>query len=210
VLLFPSAQLTVDVVEFDDLSLRAVADSDPATARAAIARYAGELLPDDRYADWAYERRELLRLRHLHLLRLAGQWVELSELDPSDEDAHVAVMRRHAANGDHDAALDQYARMERILDAQLGIAPGHEARALRHDLETARASRPAPVVPLHLHRAPERSAPARVLVADEVAALMAELAELTRRQATLLEALAGVGVGVGVGAMSMAHISAAS
>ncbi len=40
----------------------------------ALARYGGDLLPEDRYDDWAEERREQLRLRHLDLLRLDGRW----------------------------------------------------------------------------------------------------------------------------------------
>ena len=59
--------------------------------------YGGELLPEDRYEDWAEERREQLRLRHLDLLRLDGRWEAVVELDPSDELAHLALMRRHAA-----------------------------------------------------------------------------------------------------------------
>ena len=66
-------------------------------ARDALALYGGELLPEDRYEEWAEERREQLRLRHLDLLRLDGRWETVVELDPSDEVAHLALMRRHAA-----------------------------------------------------------------------------------------------------------------
>ena len=96
--------------------------------------YGGELLPDDRYEDWAEERREQLRLRHLDLLRLDGQWETVVELDPSDEVAHLALMRRHAANGDRHAALRQFERMDRALRRELGVAPGREAIALRDRL----------------------------------------------------------------------------
>ena len=66
--------------------------------------YGGELLPQDRYEPWAEERREQLRLHHLELLRLDGRWETVVELDASDELAHLALMRRHAANGDRHAA----------------------------------------------------------------------------------------------------------
>src|SRR6266511_1790909 len=89
--LFPATELTVDVGVFDALSRRALADKDPTTARLAIDHYPGELLPNDRYDEWAAERRELLRLRHLHLLRLAGHWLELSERDPADEGTVAAA-----------------------------------------------------------------------------------------------------------------------
>jgi DNA-binding SARP family transcriptional activator len=165
--LFPNAELSVDALIFDELSRRAIAGQDPVAARAAIEQYPGELLPDDRYEDWAAERRELLHLRHLNLLRLAGHWLEVSELDPSDECAHVELMRDHAAHGDADTALVHYERLERVLDRELGMAPGPAARELRDDIATA-ALRPT------------------------IEDLVAELAELTRRQAILLQTLAEV------------------
>jgi DNA-binding SARP family transcriptional activator len=163
--LFPNAELIVDALRFDELSRRAIADRDPTTARAAIERYTGELLPDDRYENWAGERRELLRLRHLNLLRLAGQWLEVSELDPSDELAHVELMRDHVANGDAGTALVHYERLERVLDRELGVTPGPEARELRDDIATA---------------------PSHPTIED----LVAELADLARRQTALLQSLA--------------------
>jgi len=157
--LFPGADLTIDVVAFDDLSRDALANHDPATARAALEHYQGELLPDDRYEEWAAERRELLRLRHLNLLRLAGRWQEVSELEPEDEHAQLELLRFHVANGDSGAALRQYERLARVLD--------------RDD----RDRRPG-------------TPPCRGIVED----LIAELTELTRRQATLLRTLAAAGV----------------
>ncbi len=157
--LFPDAELTVDVVMFETLSGRAIAGGDAETARAALDHYRGELLPDDRYEDWAAERRELLRLRHLNLLRLAGRWLEVSELEPGDEHAHVELMRHHVANGDAGAALLQYERLARVLDRDLGVAPGSAARAFR----------------------------------DRIEEVIAELSELSRRQAVLLQLLADAG-----------------
>jgi DNA-binding SARP family transcriptional activator len=166
--LFPNAELSVDALIFDELSRRAIAGQDPVAARTAIEHYPGELLPDDRYEEWAAERRELLHLRHLNLLRLAGHWLEVSELDPSDECAHVELMRDHAAHGDADTALVHYERLERVLDRELGVTPGPAARELRDDIASA-ALRP-----------------------PTIEDLVAELAELTRRQAILLQTLAEV------------------
>ena len=96
--------------------------------------YAGELLPTDRYETWAEERREQLRLRHLDLLRLDGRWEAVVELDPSDERAHLALMRRHAEHGDRHAALRQFERLDRTLRRELGVAPSQEALAFRDRL----------------------------------------------------------------------------
>ncbi len=63
-----------------------------------------------------------------------GRWETVVEMDPSDELAHLELMRRHAANGDRHAALRQFERMDRALRRELGVAPGKEALALRDRL----------------------------------------------------------------------------
>ena len=102
--LFPDAEVTVDAVRFEQLARVAVREGDPVAARDALAWYRGELLPGDRYEEWAADRREMLHLRHLDVLRVAGEWRELVELDPTDEEAHVELMRRHLDAGDGAAA----------------------------------------------------------------------------------------------------------
>ena len=134
VVLCPDADVRVDVVRFEEVARRALADEDVVAAREALTLYGGELLPQDRYEEWAEERREHLRLRHLDLLRLAGRWEAVVEMDPSDELAHLELMRRHATNGDRHAALRQFERMDRTLRRELGVAPGKEALALRDRL----------------------------------------------------------------------------
>jgi DNA-binding SARP family transcriptional activator/tetratricopeptide (TPR) repeat protein len=134
VMLCPDADVTVDVRSFEDLARRALADEDAAVAREALALYGGELLPADRYEPWTEDRREQLRLRHLDLLRLDGHWEAVVDLDPGDELGHLALMRRHAANGDRHAALRQFERLDRTLRRELGVAPSREATALRDRL----------------------------------------------------------------------------
>jgi DNA-binding SARP family transcriptional activator/tetratricopeptide (TPR) repeat protein len=134
VVLLPDIDPSVDVVRFDDLARRALADEDVEVAREALALYGGELLPQDRYESWAEERREQLRLRYLDLLRLDGPGEALVELDEGDELAHLELMRRYAANGDRHAALRQFERLDRALCRELGVAPSREALALRDSL----------------------------------------------------------------------------
>lgn len=141
--LAPGHEVAVDVTEFDDLARAALAGADPAAARRALALYGGELLPQDRYEEWVEDRRDQLRRRHLDLLRLDGRWDEVLEQEPSDEAAHLAVMRRHAANGDRHAALRQFERLDRALRQELGVAPGREAVALRDRLRAAGDDAPA-------------------------------------------------------------------
>jgi DNA-binding SARP family transcriptional activator len=65
------------------------------------------------YPGGSVTRREQLSQSHLDLLRLDGRWEAVAELDPGDERAHLALMRRHAANGDRHAALRQFDRRPR-------------------------------------------------------------------------------------------------
>ncbi|KRE24900.1 BTAD domain-containing putative transcriptional regulator, partial [Agromyces sp. Soil535] len=115
-----------------------------ATARMALSIYRGELLPQDRYEEWVDAARNHLADLHLQLLRLAERWEELVVLDPSDEDAHLEVMRRHLAGGDRHAALRQFERLDRALRNELGVAPSDEAKRLR-----ARALADEPAPPVH-------------------------------------------------------------
>ena len=171
--LFPGAHVTVDAVRFEQLARKAISEHDPHLAREALDWYGGELLPADPYEDWAADRRESLHLRQLDVLRVIGEWRELADIDPTDEQAHVELMQRHLAAGDGAAALRQYEHLERVLDRELGVAPGTAAREAR--------------------------AAAVVLDADDgdmtdrVQALLSELARLESRQSELLAELAAAG-----------------
>jgi DNA-binding SARP family transcriptional activator len=176
VLLFPGVQLTIDTVEFERLAKTAVGDHDPAIAREALSWYRGDLLPADQYEDWAVDRRELLHLRRLDVLRVAAEWRELAELDPFDEHAHVRLMQAHIDAGDGTAALRQYEHLERVLERDLGVAPGQDARRAWMDARSL-ASTPGPAeAPMH------------------VGALLEELADLVDRQRALLAELSAAGV----------------
>jgi DNA-binding SARP family transcriptional activator/predicted ATPase len=63
------------------------------------------------------------------------------ELDPIHEPAHRALMELYAQAGRRGAALRQYRRCVRVLEAELGAAPSPETTSLYEDL---RAERPPP------------------------------------------------------------------
>jgi DNA-binding SARP family transcriptional activator/pimeloyl-ACP methyl ester carboxylesterase len=137
VLLLPGVPVTVDVDEFEKAAQTALAGGSAAAASAVLDRYAGEVLPADLYADWAAQPRERLIAVRRRLLRQAGRWREILELDPADEAAHLEVMRELARSGDSRGALGQYERMAHALRRELGTDPGPDARKLRAELVEA-------------------------------------------------------------------------
>lgn len=136
--LFPDSEVIVDAIRFEQLARAALVNGDRDAALHALSWYRGEMLPGDRYADWASERRESLHLRRLDLLRVAGEWRELAEIDQTDEEAHVKLMRRHLAAGQAPAAIRQYEHLQRMLERHVSATPGHAARAARLDAEHLR------------------------------------------------------------------------
>jgi DNA-binding SARP family transcriptional activator len=120
--LCPHGQIWVDALAFE------------AAARAgqvgAVDAYQGELLPEDRYAPWAEEPRERLRAVYLKLLKTAGLWERVLDVDPADEQAHQALMRRAIDAGDRRAAIRQFEQLREHLRADLGVGPDRNSVAL--------------------------------------------------------------------------------
>ena len=120
--LCPQGQVSVDAAAFE------------AAVRAgqvgALAAYSGELLPEDRYAPWAEAPRDRLRALYLGLLRTAGQWDRVLEVDPADEEAHRALMQRAVDAGDRLGAVRQFERLREHLRVDLGVGPDRASVAL--------------------------------------------------------------------------------
>src|SRR6478735_7965868 len=71
--LWPGACIATDVESFEAAARAALAGSHVACRRAATL-YAGDLLPDERYEEWASGRREHLRGLLAEVLRQGGLW----------------------------------------------------------------------------------------------------------------------------------------
>jgi predicted ATPase/DNA-binding SARP family transcriptional activator/DNA-binding CsgD family transcriptional regulator len=154
-LMCPHGRLWVDVEAFEEASDTARRSKDPSAYRAAIELYSGELLPEDRYEEWAEDRRQGLRQRFLSLLvELAGLYEErgtdedlapavqalqraLAE-EPTNEESHVALMRMYALSGRQGEALRQYGRLSEALSSELSTEPSASARTLRDEIATGR------------------------------------------------------------------------
>ena len=135
--------LAVDVEQFRDLVRTGRLED-------AVSVYRGDLLAgfslkdSPEFEDWQSARQAELRdeLRGA-LGRLASDATTVAgraraiayarrmiELDLLDEIAHQMLMRLYAASGDRAAAMRQYGECVRVLDAELGVAPMPETKAL--------------------------------------------------------------------------------
>ena len=117
--LCPDVPLWVDVEAFERAAESARRAREPAAYRAALGLYAGELLPQDRYEEWAEEKREGLRGTYLALLlELAKLYEERGSAreaiealrravaaEPAGEEAHARLMRQYAPSGRSGEAL---------------------------------------------------------------------------------------------------------
>jgi DNA-binding SARP family transcriptional activator/tetratricopeptide (TPR) repeat protein len=129
--LLPDQEVVVDAVEFERAATAGVGQGTAEAAAEALDWYGGVLLPDDLYEPWTEQPRERLSMLHQQLLRQAQRWEQLLDIDPADEEAHVALMRAHLDRGDRTSALRQFERMDRTMRRELGIGAGPEATALR-------------------------------------------------------------------------------
>ncbi|MDQ4128574.1 MAG: tetratricopeptide repeat protein [Actinomycetota bacterium] len=150
--LCPGAPLRVDVDAFEEATHSAHRSKEPAAYRAAIDLYADDLLPADRYEEWAEGRRRELRATYLSLLvELAGLYAERGEYqeaieclrkvvakEPTHEEAHAGLMRLLALTGSVEEALRHYERLEKVLSLELGAKPEASARHLRDEIAAGR------------------------------------------------------------------------
>jgi predicted ATPase/DNA-binding SARP family transcriptional activator len=142
------AALWVDVDEFEAHALRAREVRTIDAYRAALGLYGGELLPEDRYEDWAQARREALRETQLALLvELAALQTEADDRggavetlqhavieDPLHEAAHRELMRLFALDGRSQQALAQYQQLRDGLRRELGADPDPQTRELYREM----------------------------------------------------------------------------
>ena len=116
-------------------------------ARAAVDRYGGELLPDDRYEAWAQAPRQRLRDLYVELLDLlAADAAELGDVDeavrllrratecePQDEDRYVRMARMLASQGRTGSARTTLERARACL-ADIGLAGSRQLVLLEAQL----------------------------------------------------------------------------
>ncbi|HEX6709882.1 MAG TPA: BTAD domain-containing putative transcriptional regulator [Rubrobacter sp.] len=157
--LCPDGPIWVDVEAFENAAAGARMSREPATFRAAISLYADELLPEDLYEEWAFERREDLRRLYMELLvELGALYEERGEYEkgiqvlrsavaqePTDEDTHTRLMRLYALSGRRLEALRQYERLRKTLTEEFDTHPTGDGRRLYEEIR-AGSSLAAPFI----------------------------------------------------------------
>ncbi|EFO81091.1 transcriptional activator domain-containing protein [Oscillochloris trichoides DG-6] len=135
-----------------DLRLLATAVQGDAVAAlaAALAAYQGDLLAgvqvedSPAFEEWLLAERERVRLlvlrglgRLARLYEARGEYaaalaalLQALDLDPLQEDLQRAAMRLHYVLGDRVAAIRRYEELRDLLDAEMGVPPMAETRAL--------------------------------------------------------------------------------
>jgi DNA-binding SARP family transcriptional activator/pimeloyl-ACP methyl ester carboxylesterase len=136
VALWPDAVLQVDAERFAAEGEAALRAGDVEACATAAARYRGELLPDDRYADWAEDPRRRLRSLYLELLRAAGLWEQVLAEEPTDEAATRMLMSMFSEAGNRSTALERYHELRAAL-ARLALEPTPETAALYREIARA-------------------------------------------------------------------------
>ncbi len=171
IVLGPPEALRIDVDEFERAAAAARRAGALDALDAAVALYAGDLLPEDRYEDWTTERREELRASYVGLLlTLAERRQERGEPaaavfalrrvvanEPAHEEAHVALMRLHAAAGRRHLALRQYQHLRDGLRRELDADPSPESVRLHQEILAGRMA-PATVIKTGPERSPAAEA----------------------------------------------------
>jgi DNA-binding SARP family transcriptional activator len=160
--LCPESPLWIDVEAFEESAATAHRAREPATYRAALDLYAGDLLPEDCYEEWAEDRREELRRSHLALLvelaRLyeergeGGRAIEALERvvtdEPVHEQAHAGLMRLYALTGQPFRAVLQYERLRKALRRALDREPDVASRRLYRQIMAGELPGAQPPVPV--------------------------------------------------------------
>ena len=198
VLMFRPDAVWVDMDAFEREAEQARRQRDVPGYEAAVAAYAGELLPDDRYEEWVLEPRRRLEDEMVDLLvelaamleaqgeleHAAGRLESALALRPYDEQATGALMRVQALTGRRTDALRCFDTLRRTLREELGVSPGPSIQRLYEEIRMGETTEPELDVGLW-----ERVGDLR-LVAGEMDGAVAAFRSATARAGTSIAATA--------------------
>lgn len=198
-------QIWVDVAAFEVAARRARQQEDLVSQLAALGLYTGDLLPDDPYESWLDTRRNALRQTYrslvLNAAALAKQPADVARVraelqqalasDAADEELHRTLMRLAAGVGDRQAAIHQYALLERTLRHELQLEPDPLSQQLYQDIIAGRVARLAGDAPMQSVNTPPAQFPTPLTSFIGRRRELAEVGRLLR--STRLLTIAGAG-----------------
>ncbi len=158
--LSPDSPSWIDVEAFETAAAQARSLQQPDAYRAALRLYTGDLLPEDRYEDWAINRRESLRQEVLLLWLGLARLTELEQdyqsmsdalqralvVEPACEEAHAGLMRAYARTGQRQKALRQYQSLHQTLQREFNLAPDPQITYLYQEIQAGRYPPPEELV----------------------------------------------------------------
>ena len=121
--LFPAAMVVTDLERFRAAAATAFGSGDAKACLAAADIVGGDLLPGSLYEEWTAEDRRQVRSTSLSLLRTAGAWKRLVDLDPTDELAHQELMREALAAGARSEVVERFGVVRSALATELSMRP---------------------------------------------------------------------------------------
>jgi predicted ATPase/DNA-binding SARP family transcriptional activator len=141
-------RVTVDVHEFEAAAQNALASGNRHLYQHALALYSGELLPEDRFEEWAIPLRSRVHSICAQLIdELAALYERNGELDsartllhdlismdPLFEEAHASLMRIEASAGNRVSAIRQFETLRHLLREQLQVEPDTGIQALHEQI----------------------------------------------------------------------------
>lgn len=155
--------LRIDLIEFEQAATAGLAKGDASQFEEALGLYGGELLPEDRYEDWAAVRRERIRQLHHEVLAALAEltadpsraielWQQTLAADRCNETAHRALMRLYAKAGKRHLAVAQFRNCQEALREDLQADVESATQRLHEEIlgdrgeetESGRGLEPAP------------------------------------------------------------------
>lgn len=135
--LAPGDRFESDLETFEHAAATALASRDPALHADAVALFGGELLPEERFEDWAIERRDAVKATYVELLlELAQLERSRTRLDPAidalkrivaveplHEDAQAQLILLDGLAGRRHRAVAHYQRFRDLLRNELDADP---------------------------------------------------------------------------------------
>jgi DNA-binding SARP family transcriptional activator len=135
--LAPDDWFESDLETFEHAAATALGAGDAALCADAVALFGGELLPEERFEDWAIDRRETVKATYVELLlELAELERSRGRLDPAiealkrivaveplHEDAQAQLIFLDGLAGRRHLAVAHYQRFRDLLSSELGAEP---------------------------------------------------------------------------------------